>query len=102
MTGRVNAVSKENDCFATGIVLSCLLQNVFNCVVETRASAGARATNGFCDHVRSVVALHSTSIRSSNDITITLSEGFSLLDEVDGGVLNVVETKLCRAAGVDQ
>src|SRR5215216_2265111 len=51
VTGRVYAVSKENNSFSTGNGLQLFLEYVFDGVVETRPAAGARATNRFRNHL---------------------------------------------------
>src|ERR1043165_119553 len=50
MTGRVDAVSKEHDCLAPRNRGQLFVKDILDCVVESRAAAGARATDGFVDH----------------------------------------------------
>src|ERR1051325_9686590 len=100
MTGRVDAVSKERDWLAPRNRGQLFVKDILHRVVEARAAAGARATDGFVDHftIRSGVALDLNAIVKRHHHHAVI--GFELVDEVRRGFLNVFETKLGRAAGV--
>src|SRR5215204_48026 len=101
MTRRVNSVSKKHHSLSTWDGLELFSQNVCNCVIKARASTGACTTNGLCDHVP-------IRCRFAQDVNSVIKRHyhhavgrFQLVDEIDRGALDVIETKPGRTARID-
>src|SRR6185503_14490022 len=98
----VDSVSEEHYSFSTFDRFELFLQEVVNCVVQTRAAAAACMTNGVCDFtaIGRGPAFDVDSVVKRHDHHAICR--FELVDEFDCGVLNVAETEFGGTTRVDQ
>src|ERR1700752_485155 len=101
-TRRVNTVSEKYNRFSAGNRFELFLQYVLNGVVKTRPAAGARVANRYRDHVaigcRSAFHLDPI-VKRHHHHTVCW---FQFVDELDCGILDIVQPDFCGTACIDQ